>query len=267
MTNPEAEPPLDLGELRLRAENSAGGVGKRTARWAVIVLAAGALLVFALLEAADARPGDGWRPSSLLVLVAGLALLWGVFGLFDLISPWWHVGWAIEVFDGGLVESRFGEVRSVLPFRGGVLLDGGRAFVSPRPTRGPGRFTLAHHRGERASEVFNAVRTAAEEALVEEALESLRAGHTVDFPRTRGRSAGLSVTAHGLRLDDGREFAYPALELRLSHVTDGARRPTEVPERASLLEVRTDDRTLLEIPQHGPNATVLREILRALTAG
>lgn len=141
------------GELILHAENPVSQARRRTVRWAFLLALAATLIIVAvtsLLHAID--PGDSCGPPPwwfyVLFLPGGALMLWGLIELLRLLSAWAHVGWSVDVYEEGVVESRFGRVRSAMPFSGGVLDRGGFLLTSPHPREAlalAGRQSCAHH--------------------------------------------------------------------------------------------------------------------------
>ncbi|MFD0557071.1 hypothetical protein FB566_2326 [Stackebrandtia endophytica] len=252
----------DYGTLILRAENDVRREVKRSARWASVVLVALALIgatVIRFIVEAPIRDDPRWWVVPVF-LVAMLSLIWGIVQFGPLLGRWWLVGWSVDVFEEGLVESRFGAVRSAMPFRGGTLDKHGFVFTSPSPLHGPGRFTLAHHRDEQRSDVHNAVRMMAERVLVRDALTSLEEGGEVVLP-----DIDHVLTGRGIRLLDGREWEYSSLEVRLWHIYEGSRQRTETPEYAVEVEVLSGQEEVVTVGLRGPNAAVFREVLLVMS--
>jgi|GEM_PF-5746066 len=252
----------DFGTLILHAENDVRREVKHSARWAAVVLVALALIGVAVVRfvvSGNTHDGPSWWIAAVF-LPSVLCLVWGFIQFWSLLGRWWRVGWSVDVFEEGLVESRFGAVRSAMPFRGGTLDRRGFVFTSPSPLYGFGRFTLVHHEGEQASDVYNAVRMTAARVLVRDSLMSLEAGSEIVFPSTRH-----VLTGRGLRLPDGRECVYTSLEVRLWQNVDGSRERTKIPDHSDKVEVLCGQESVLTVGQYDPNAIVFREVLLVMT--
>ncbi len=120
------------GDLVLHAENSVHTVRKRTVRWALLVVAAvvtAVVMTWLLRTMAPGGVPPWWIYPPLLA--AWFVLLWSVPELLGLILAWRQVGWSVDVYEQGVVESRFGAVRQAMPFAGGVP----KAPTGPMPSR------------------------------------------------------------------------------------------------------------------------------------
>ncbi|MFF2654301.1 hypothetical protein [Streptomyces sp. NPDC058045] len=270
-------PSLDYGVLRFHAENSFDGVRRRTVRWVLLVVLALVLAAVVVLWGVRvAEPGGGAPPWWVLApgLAAWLLLLWGVFEFLGLLTAWRHVGWSVDVYEHGVVESRFGTVRQAMPFSGGVTDQGRALFTSPRPDIGTGRLT-APWKGE-LKQAPSELRAAAQPILVREAVSQLRAGQSVVFPGRRAGKPGIMLTPDSLRLPDGREFALSRMRVQYSISSgDGsADRITDDPARADGFHILTGDgdqgfRTrggygVPGLERRSPNLAVVREVLSIL---
>lgn len=269
-------PPADYGELVFHAANSVHGVRKRTVRW--VSLVSGALVLSAVVvlyvlgtfgRSSGAPPWWIYVP----LLSSWLLLLWGFSEFLGLLTAWRHVGWAVDVYQHGVVESRFGTVRQAMPYTGGVLTPRRALFTSPRPDVGSGRLT-APWRGE-LRQAPSEIRAAARRVLVRETLARLRAGHSVGFPGERDGKPGITLTPSLLRLPDGREYAYSSMRIRY-HFADGSGGYgiTGDPARADGAQVLTDDENesfrteggngVPGLRRRSPNLAVVREALHVL---
>lgn len=176
------------------AENSAHRVRTRTLRWTLLVvlalvLPAGVVLwVFQVAEPGGTPPWWVYTP----LLGSWLLPLWGVPEFLRLVTTWRHAGWSVDVYERGVVESRFGTVRQTTPFHGGVIHQDRALFTSPHQGAGAGRLA-APWKGE-LKQVPLAIRAAGQPILVREALAQLRDGHTAALPGTRDGKPGITLT-------------------------------------------------------------------------
>lgn len=271
------DPSIDYGDLLFHAANPVDRVRRRAVRWVLLVVLALVLAAVVVLWAVRvAEPGGGQPPWWVRVpgVAAWLLLLWGVFELFGLLTAWWHAGWSVEVYERGVVESRFGTVRQAMPFSGGVIDQGGALFTSPRPDIGAGRLT-APWKGE-LRQAPTEIRAAAQPVLVCETLARLRAGHTVAFPAASNGKPGITLTPDRLKFSDGREFALSRMRIQYSISSgDGsADRITDDPARADEFHILTDDEgegfrtegghAVPGLERRSPNLAVVREVLSIL---
>ncbi|GAA4667580.1 hypothetical protein [Gordonia humi] len=267
---------MNYGDLLFHDENPVGRVRKRMVRWVLLVVLALVMATGVVLWVVRvAEPGGGAPPWWVLVpgIAAWLLLLWGIFEFLGLLSAWRRVGWSVDVYERGVVESRFGTVRQAMPFSGGVIGQGRELFTSPRPDVGPGRLT-APWKGELKQAPFE-IRAAAQAVLVREALTQLRSGQNVAFPGRRAGKPGITLTPDRLRLPDGQELALPRMRVQYSISSgDGsADRITDDPARADGFHILTDDdqgfhteggQVVAGLERRSPNLAVVREVLSIL---
>ncbi|SDS92124.1 hypothetical protein SAMN04515669_2285 [Jiangella sp. DSM 45060] len=257
----------DYGELVLHAENPVRRVRNRTVRWALLVALALVLAgVVVLYVFRVAEPGGGAPPWWVYALTfPAMALLgWGFWEFLGLLSAWRHAGWSVDVYEQGVVESRFGTERQAMPFSGGVLDLHRVLFTSPHPDAGSGRLT-APWRGELAQAAAE-IHTAAKPVLVRETLVQLRAGHPVSFPGKRSGRPGITLTPDLLRLPDGQEYEYSSMRMRYS-ISDGTggNTPTNDPARANTLGFGDDGgNSIPGLYRTSPNLAVVCEVLHIL---
>ncbi|MFD4459574.1 hypothetical protein [Nocardia sp. NPDC058480] len=255
------------GQLILHAENSVSAVRKRTVRWALLValslVMAGVVVLYVFRVA---EPGSGPPPWWIYVPLfsAGGLLFWGFWEFLDLLSACRHAGWSVDVYEQGVIESRFGTARQAMPFSGGVLDLHRTLFTSPHPQHGSGRLT-APWRGELA-QAASKIDIAAKPVLVRETLAQLRTGHLVSFPGKRNGKPGITLTPNMLRLPDGREYVYTSMRMHYS-ISDGTGgyTATDDPARANVLGF-SDDRGdgVRGLQRTSPNLAVVREVLHIL---
>ncbi|RDB49103.1 hypothetical protein [Tsukamurella tyrosinosolvens] len=267
----------EYGPLLFRAENPTGGV--RTVRLAVLVVVAAALITAAMSSVlALAEPGGPPPPwwVCALGLPGWLLALWSVFELLGLMSSWRHVGWTVDVYERGVVESRFGEVRQAMPYAGGVIDPRRGLFFSPHPHVGDGLLT-APWKGE-LRDAPSEIRVAAQPVLVREILSELRAGKDVTFPGRRAGKPGIRLFPDRLTLPNGCEYEHASSRVQYWSVTGGGdavtRALTDDLGRANTIVFLTDDEAngfranggfgIPGLERTSPNLAVVRETLHIL---
>lgn len=264
------------GDLVFHAENPVHTVRKRTVRWALLVVVAvvvtAVVMTWLLRTMAPGGVPPWWIYPPLLA--AWFVLLWSVPELLGLILAWRQVGWSVDVYEQGVVESRFGAVRQAMPFAGGVIDPSRALFASPHPDEGPGLLT-APWKGE-LIQVPSEIRAAAQPILVRETLARLSRGDRVDFPGTHDPKPGITLTSDRMRVPNGHEFEIARMRIQYSksNSDNAGYVVVDDPCRADGFHILTDEiekgfhtqggHGVPGLQRPSPNLAVVRETLHVL---